>query len=386
MLAGMSLKRRAAPWIVAASAGLLASETTPALDAAEKVLSVEASLPRDGELRIENLLGSVSLRLAAAPGPVRVEARAVAEARTEAEARQLVDAIGLRPVVEGQRVVLRVEFPVDRFVAFRPPKAGVKGTISRWIAPMLPGEPVSLEYGGRQVQVGSIRQATALAVHLTVTVPPDARVGVQQGVGSILGRSLRGRLQLQLEAGEARIEQAFGSLEIVAERADVHVAAFQGDALELRTTSGTLALSEIRVARARLRTAAGAIRGNDVSADELFVESVGGDVQLTGFEPERADVRTGSGQVDLATRLRRTREALIRSTSGDVTLRVGELTYFDLRAETKSGSVKTLGLVLDQVGQDGGAAHLQRGRGGADLRVWATGGSVTVRPYDASRL
>jgi glucose-6-phosphate-specific signal transduction histidine kinase len=70
-----------------------------------------------------------------------------------------------------------------------------------------------------------------------------------------------------------------------------------------------------------------------------------------------------------------------------VTLRVGELTHFDLLAESKSGQVKTLGgVTLDLVAQDGLSTQLKHGQGGPQLRVSALGGDVTVRPYDGTRL
>ena len=96
---------------------------------------------------------------------------------------------------------------------------------------------------------------------------------------------------------------------------------------------------------------------------------------------------TGTGEVDLATHLKTLRGAVIRSDSGDVTLRVGQLAHFALEAETQSGKVKTLGGVeLDLIDQQGLTTRLQQGRGGAELQVSAVAGNVIVRPYDGSRL
>ena len=88
----------------------------------------------------------------------------------------------------------------------------------------------------------------------------------------------------------------------------------------------------------------------------------------------------------MATHLTTMRKATIRTATGDVILRAGELTHFDLFAESRQGVVKALGLSFDFIGQDGGVSHLRHGQGGPELSVSALGGSVTVRPYDGSRL
>jgi DUF4097 and DUF4098 domain-containing protein YvlB len=119
----------------------------------------------------------------------------------------------------------------------------------------------------------------------------------------------------------------------------------------------------------------------------LIIDSASGDVKLGAVEPTTAEVTTESGKVDLASYLKHLRDAVIRTATGDVTLRVGDLTHFDLQAESKSGMVKTLGgVTLALVAQDGRTTRLQHGQGGTDLRVSAPEGSVTVRPFDGSRL
>ena len=123
-----------------------------------------------------------------------------------------------------------------------------------------------------------------------------------------------------------------------------------------------------------------------MTAEQLQIESTSGSVRLGAVEPKTAQVRTVSGKVDLATNLKTARELLIETETGDVTLRVGPLAHFDLTAETKSGKVKMLGMTLDLTEQEGQVSRLRQGQGGPDLRVSAAAGSVTVRPYDGSRL
>jgi hypothetical protein len=361
------------------------SGTSLALEGAEKNLTIEPKVGASTTLVVENLLGSVHVVPSQSKGSVRVDAHVVAEAKTTEEAEALAESIRLEPQTEGGTTRIHVVWPVDRFAAFRPPKSGMKGLIKRWAAPMLRGSS-TVEYDGRQIQVGPERKATGLSVDLTVTLPYDVSTSIRQSVGSIEGRALRGRLSMETYDGDISFERCFGFLTAQTERGEVRVSAFQGQELDVSTAQGSMELTDVRANRARLHTDTGAIRGLRVTAGELVIESASGDVKLAGFEPTTADVKTGSGKVDLATHLKSLHNAVIQTATGDVILRVGELTHFDLRAETKSGLVKTMGMTLDVLEQDGQASRLQHGQGGPELRVSALGGSVTVRPYDASRL
>ena len=364
---------------------LLASGPSLALEGAEKSLTIEPKVGAGTTLVVENLLGSVHVVPSQSEGSVRVEAHVVAEAKTPEEAEALAASIRLEPRTEGGTTRIHVAWPVDRFAAFRPPKSGMKGLIKRWAAPMLRGSS-TVEYDGRVIQVGPERKATGLSVDLTVTLPYDLSATIRQSVGSIEGRALRGRLRMETYDGDISVERCFGVLTAQTERGVVRVSSFQGQELDVATAQGDMELTDVRADRARLQTDAGAIRGLRVTAGELVVESASGDVKLSGFEPTTADVKTGSGKVDLATHLKSLRNAVIQTATGDVILRVGELTHFDLHAETKSGLVKTMGITLDVLEQDGLASRLKHGQGGPELRVSALGGSVMVRPYDASRL
>jgi len=194
-------------------------------------------------------------------------------------------------------------------------------------------------------------------------------------------------LRIESVDGLVAVERCLGSLEVETVRGDVHVAAFQGDALQLRSKLGKIELLDVRVARSHLETESGSIRGDNVRSDELTVASATGDVEFGSVEPTTVEVKTGSGSVDLASNLQSLNEAVIESDTGDVTLRIGALTHFDLEAETKSGGVKALGgLSLDVQEQEGLSSRLQHGQGGPHLRISALGGSVTVRPFDGSRL
>jgi hypothetical protein len=95
------------------------------------------------------------------------------------------------------------------------------------------------------------------------------------------------------------------------------------------------------------------------------------------------DIRTASGDIDMAFRIRKARDAAIRSDTGDVVLRVSEKLSFELTAETKKGEVKLLGMDMEMLEQDGLVSRYKAGNGGVNVTVSTPGGELTVRPYDA---
>lgn len=380
----MSRKGRERWWAMAALL-VLGAVPAQALERAETTLTLETAIPAGGALRVENLLGSIRIEGSTAKNLARIEARVVAEAKTLEEAQALAQSIRLDrdPAFAAPRV--HVVFPVEH-ASLRAPKAHKRGFFAGWTESLLRRGSTSVDYDGHTVEVGHGRAATALAVHLTVALPFDVVSSFHQAVGSIEGRSLRGQLRLELDHGWVRLDQAYGSLEVATVTGDANVRFFHGDDLEATSGSGKIELFDVNAKHLTLRSDSGAIEGARVQAERLDVDNVSGPIRLAGIEPQRFEIRAGTGAIDLATRLTRAEQARIHSDSGDVTLRVGPHTYFDLLARTKSGSVKTLGLTLDPVEQGAEAVRYKHGRGGVQVEVSADNGSLTVRPFDASRL
>jgi hypothetical protein len=109
------------------------------------------------------------------------------------------------------------------------------------------------------------------------------------------------------------------------------------------------------------------------------VDSGAGPVTLEGVDSERIEVDSQSGDVDVAARITRTREASIVSLIGDVVFRVNPTTPFELKAESADGSVKHRDLSAEVIDEEKGSLHLMRGNGGASLEVRTGKGAVTIR-------
>jgi len=348
----------------------------------ERSLELEGRVADGAVVVFENLLGSITVRGTADADRVRVEARVVAEGESKELARGLADTIGLERRDRDGEAVFHVTYPVERHTGFRIPRAEADGLMAKWVMPLVKKSSVATRYDDHTIEVGQVKGAAGLVVHLVVHLPFERSLRFSQLVGSLHCVGYRGTVYAENVEGEVLFEQVYGDLTARTSGAQVTVRTFRGGDLEVHTGAGTVEVVDVQARAARLDSRAGLIHASGVVADSIDIDSVQGDVHLEGVEPVSLDVRAGSGWVDISTLLTKTRQASIRSTSGDVVLRMGKLPGFDLEAESETGSVKVAGLGrVEILEQDNGVARLRRGGGGADLRVASDSGKVSVRPF-----
>ena len=356
-------------------------------ETAEKTWTLSVPVPAGSALRVGNLLGSVRIRGPSEKGDATVSVRAVAAAKTLDEAAKLAGSVTVGVEREGAGTGIRVGLDADLASPIRLLE-GDDGTLLRRLASLFDrkGEGLDVEYGGRTFRVVEDRKAPGLAVHLDVAVPFDTPVAVRQEIGSIRIEVARSDVRVEAMAGSVEVSRCFGSVLVDGGEASVRVASLQGSALEIATAGGPVELLDVRARRASVRTGAGPVVGTDSGPEDLAIETLSGPIALSGIDAIRVEIRTASGDVDFASYLRRTRRAVVRSESGDVVLRLGEVIGFDLAAATPAGEVRALGMEMAPAGRDGDVARYRRGAGGPDLEVTAAAGNLTVRPYGASRL
>ena len=367
-------------WIVVAVLLALGADSIAALERAERRLELDQQLDPGGVVAVENLIGSMTVRSGNRAGVVTMEARVVAEAETPEQVAALLDAVRLESKQAAEGPLLHVSYPTERHSAFRMPRSETDGLIAKWAPPLLHKKTVSVHYDDRLVQVGKAKGASAIAVHLKITLPLEARAALTQTVGTIHCSGLRADVDLEVVEGTVLAEQLYGALRARTAGGELTVLKFRGDRFELQTSSGKMELVDVEARSSILRSSSGTILGREIWSESMTVDTATGDVTLDQIESESLSLSTGSGRVDLASELQRTREASIRSSSGDVTLRVGRLAPFMLEARTESGSFKNRGVELQVVDEDERGASMRRGEGGAEVEVATVSGEVTVRP------
>lgn len=339
--------------------------------------SDEVPLAADGSFEVSNLLGSIELRGGGPPGRVRLEARVVAEGPDESAARALAESVALAASPESG---FAAQFPVDAHAEYALPRDPDRSAMARWISSVLDRERLALEHGGRQVVISSSRKATRLAVHVRATVPHDASVRLRLGFGSVDAARYRGSLRTEIRGGALAAAQLFGSIAVRGGSASVEIASFQGDSVEVETGDGRVFLSDVRPSRTTIRTVGGEVRANRLQTGDLVVVTAGGEVVFEETEANRFDVRTETGTVRFATRLKGLREGAVRTGSGDIELRVGGTVPFGLTAEAPAGSVTAKRVPELRPVEGGASPRYRRGEAGAEILVATESGGVSITP------
>ncbi len=345
----------------------------------ERTLNYEVPHQPGTPFHFENLLGSLTVRGDRTDGKVLVEARVVAEADSRDAAEAITDSIRLVNLGEQGRSVIRVDYPVDRHSAFRLPRSEKDGLIDKWVTPLVRKSTVSTVYAGQTVEVGQTKGSAAVCVHVKITLPMDVDASFKQVVGTLHAIAIRGNFALEAVEGQILADQAYGSLQARTGGGEVLVRKFGGDGFRLQTGSGNVTLMEVKANNATLLTGSGKIEGTGITTESLEVDSGSGGVFLEGVDSVAFEVSSESGQVEVAAKITRTREASIINELGNVVLRVNPRTPFELRALSKSGSVKHRDLSAEILDEEKNALHLQRGKGGAALEVTTGKGEVVIR-------
>ena len=346
-------------------------------ETSEKTVTREEKLVTGTKLRVENLLGSMTVTGGGAPGMIRIEARIVADADSREQADALAAGIRVERSDRSGLATLRVGYPTGTTKTFRAPR-GETNAFQRLIGSMK-RDKVSVQYGDDTVEIGPSKEAVAAAVHLKIVVPSDIHASFFQAVGSLSGARVRGTMEFESIAGAVTIEQAYSRLGVRSGGGDVVLRTFKGDSIEIESGAGEMKIDDVQTKGATFKSTSGSIHGVRILAGSMIAMSESGDVQFSDVDPTKVRIETDSGEVDLSTRLRSTHEASIRSGSGDVTLRVGDVTPFLVEAKTTSGSVSTKGVPhLDVLEESKTSAKYRRGSGGVTVSVETASGDVEV--------
>ena len=232
------------------------------------------------------------------------------------------------------------------------------------------GDAFTLEKDNEEDQLSVTRSGGALVIEqVQAATAKTAEEEPETGMG-ILGSILRsvGRAIVRTVEGGGRltltVPGALRSAEIASASGDVTWDRVRADTLSVATTSGdadvtlpedfpaasltvTSASGDL-TARGRVRTGSFKTLSGDidltVSGETLKASATSGDVDLTG-DLDEAELTSVSGDVDWKTRARASREARMKSVSGDVSLCLpADTEAVDLSAKSTSGEVRTSGI------------------------------------------
>jgi hypothetical protein len=277
-------------------------------------------------------------------GPPQLVAKMRLAARTEAEAERLL---------AGFAVTAR---PADGALVVR-----------------LDGEPAELP--GTEILVRPLLSFSA-------RVPPGQRIRAESGSGSV---------EVKGAAGDCSLEAAFGDLKVLGVR---------GAQLRLRTSSGTVQVEDATAESIEIDSAFGEVRLVGVRGD-LDVQAGSGDVAVKGFSGGRCELQTGFGDIDargtfldLTAKTSSGRVAVLaepgstitrpwtlRSSFGDVELRVPQDFDCNVFAETSFGSVTSDVTLRERGKRSDRRMSGEIGEGGGRITLQTSSGDVRIRSY-----
>jgi DUF4097 and DUF4098 domain-containing protein YvlB len=194
-------------------------------------------------------------------------------------------------------------------------------------------------FNGRLTGVRSLRSNDRVRVDYTITVPGSTEVDA---------KSVSGNVRVTGVDGSVRAETISGT-----------VTTARTPKLELaKSVSGDVDISDIATDRGlTVGSISGTLRGRNVKARSLDLNTVSGDMTITDAACERIDGRSISGNIEYTGSLARNGRYDLNSHSGNIRLTLPDSPGFSLTANTFSGTIRSdLPLTI------GGDAN--RGRGG----------------------
>jgi DUF4097 and DUF4098 domain-containing protein YvlB len=230
------------------------------------------------------------------------------------------------------------------------------------------------------VRIGKTRGSLGLAVHLVVTIPDGSTASFDLGAGSIRIARVRGKIRARVGHGRLLAEQAYGTLELGAEGADVTLRTFRGESLRVATSTGNVSLIDADAKSTSITTGSGGCEATGLTGGSVHAATGEGDLFLSGLEAEKYELSTTSGNLTVLTNLDRVKEALLKTGSGDVLVRVGRNAPFRLEVATATGAIRAEGESLKMTSPSKTEATVERGSGGVEIRVETGSGSVRVAP------
>ena len=189
-----------------------------------------------------------------------------------------------------------------------------------------------------------------------------------------------GTVEIQTASGDVRLQDLRGdSLRLTCSSGEISLRELQVQKLRADSTSGALSLEECVLGTLELHSTSGEILLDKVTADRLETSSTSGDQKMKACSLRSLSLESSSGELKLKSVLC-FEAAQIRSSSGNVKLEDCDAASFDI--ETTSGEVE--GTLLSEkdflISTASGSVHTDGGRrGAAECRVRTTSGDVDLR-------
>jgi DUF4097 and DUF4098 domain-containing protein YvlB len=207
-------------------------------------------------------------------------------------------------------------------------------------------------------------------------------VDVSSGGVEVAGLSVAGDVDIETSSGDVGLESLVaGGLKIKGFSAQIDISGGTIDGrLDAENTSSRVSVAGVEAASYRLVSSSG-----DVSLDEcggpLTIRTIAGAIEVENAAEAQLEFETSSGGVSFSGSLAAGGLHTIKSTSGDVRLKLPNDSAFDLDISTTAGDIKT-DFVVGATSFDHNRLVGKVNAGGALLEIKTSSGNVTLVSVD----
>jgi len=220
---------------------------------------------------------------------------------------------------------------------------------------------------------------------VTIRSPGRRRMGFRWAGGDLeadisIFVPVNSRIKAKIMNGPIRAEGVGGVLDFNAANGDIKVEGSPSEA-RLETINASVEL-EGQASRVDARTVNGSIKLTGVS-NEVSASTISGSIQVEAGTLERADLKTLSGSIELATRLADRARANLKSFSGSIRLELPSDTSAHFDVESLSGGIQNELTTSSTHSSPGvGGQHLEftaaEGDGRVKIESFSGGGEIRV--------
>lgn len=281
-------------------------------------------------LRLENLAGRLLLERADGKA-LELRATVRADAYGDLEAREVAQLLELSIEREGERIVVKALYPLDRYERYR--YGDAEGGLF--------SGSTQTRVGDRKVRISMGRKGDGLPlwVDFQLRVPAGVDCDLRHLVGSVKTQALIGDLNVDCASAEIAIARHEGDVLVDSGSGDIRVESQRGS-LRLDTGSGDIKVEDLEGDFAG-DTGSGDILLKRARGEQLQADTGSGDVLLSDTSYPQLAIDTGSGDVRVGSVLGTLRRWKVDTGSGDVVfLLPGAGSSFRLEVDTSSGEVQ----------------------------------------------
>lgn len=303
-----------------------------------RTLQQSIEVPAGASVAVENLAGHMSVTQG--NGPLAVTATVMAGGE---QAQALAQSVKLDVSTSGGRVLVHVDYPVDRYDTFlyNPPNTRAGGSGEACFLGHLicfrGNSNSSVRYQGTRVRVRTNEHDSSgvpLYVDLSIQVPKHVRASFSNAVGLLAANGLVNDLTLSTQGSDIHLQDLQGPLEARSRGGDVYVSGLTAQTASVHTDGGDLNASNLS-GDISLVTGGGDAK-LDTLAGKLSLASGGGDARLSGdlSALQSLDASTGGGDLTVSGNLAGLTSLNAESGGGDIVFKISNLS---LHLEASSG-------------------------------------------------